>query len=442
LDSELRFTEKQQRFAEAALSGRYKYLLFGGAIRGGKSVCALTLIILLCRMYPGSRWAVVRKDLPTLRRNTIPTFEQIKPRGFVGEINKTIWTVQCANGSEILFFPESIKDDPDLDRWKGLEVNGFKLGEANELSESSFSKAIERAGSWKCPGDKQPPPIILATCNPAKNWVKRTFYDPWRLGKLFPPFYFLPARPGENPHNTQEYMESLEQLRVTDPRAYARFVEGDWESADDPDQLIKYEWILSARDVERVPGKRKLGIDIGRAEGGDDTVICHVEGNAITELEYFNGMRLDRQAEIIQARINDGPVDASNVMIDAVGIGAGVADILTGQELEVTAIISGKKMPPPPDSFYRFDNLRSQMWWGFRERLRRGEICIDVQDSRLFEDLTAPHYRVKGDKELSVESKDTIKTRIGRSTDAGDAAVYAFAELDDDGFGDFGDLVF
>jgi len=440
VETELTFTPKQDQYARAVLSGRYRHLLFGGAIRGGKSVCALSLIILLCRIYAGSRWAVVRKDLPTLRRNTIPTFEQIKPRSFVSEINRTTWTVRCRNDSEILFFPESIKGDPDLDRWKGLEVNGFKLGEANELQEATFSKSIERAGSWKCPGDKQPPPLNLLTCNPAKNWVKRKFYDPWKLKKLAPPFFFLQSLPGDNPHNTKAYLESLEELKKIDPRAYKRFVEGDWESADDPDQLILYDWILAARNTERVPGKRGLGVDIGRAEGGDDTVLCHVEGNAIVELEYHNGVRLDRQAEMIQARMNNGPIDAQHVMIDVVGIGAGVADILVGQGFEVTGVVSGAKVQPKADSFYRFKNLRSQMWWEFRERLRRGEICIDIEDPRLFEDLTAPRYRVSGDKELEVESKDTIKTRIGRSTDAGDAAVYAFAELDDDG-GDFGDWV-
>ena len=69
------------------------------------------------------------------------------------------------------------------------------------------------------------------------------------------------------------------------------------------------------------------------------------------------------------------------------------------------------------------------MWWLFREALRRGEICIDVDDPRLIEDLTAPRYSVDGDKNLTVESKDEIRKRIGRSTDAGDAVVYAWADV-------------
>jgi len=179
----IEFTPKQTEFARAMLSGQYRYMLFGGAIRGGKTVCILMLILALARMYRGSRWAIVRKDLPTIKRNTIPSFEKIAPEGFVGSINRTDWYVDCANGSRIIFFPESAERDPELNRWRGLEVNGFALEECNEISEAAFHKAIERAGSWQCE-HKQPAPLILATCNPTLGWVKQRWYDPWRKGTL------------------------------------------------------------------------------------------------------------------------------------------------------------------------------------------------------------------------------------------------------------------
>ena len=71
----------------------------------------------------------------------------------------------------------------------------------------------------------------------------------------------------------------------------------------------------------------------------------------------------------------------------------------------------------------------SQMWWELREEFRLGKVCVDVDDPRLLEDLTAPRYTVSGDKVIKVESKDEIRKRIGRSTDAGDGAVYAWADL-------------
>lgn len=227
-DAEVAFTATpaQERFFEAVFSGHHTELAYGGGIRSGKSATALILAQLLCKIYPGSRWAVVRKDLPTLRRNVLPTFEKFRIEGFCGEVNQSDWTAKCSNGSAIIFFTESISEDPELNRWRGLEVNGFLLEEANELQEASRRKAIERAGSWILPpGHEQPPPLIISTFNPSGGWVKRIFYDPWKAGTLPRGRYFQPATIRDNPHIPQAYLDSLKALPERD---YQRFVEGDW----------------------------------------------------------------------------------------------------------------------------------------------------------------------------------------------------------------------
>ena len=94
----------------------------------------------------------------------------------------------------------------------------------------------------------------------------------------------------------------------------------------------------------------------------------------------------------------------------------------------MTEVISGAKPIETRLETFRFKNLRSQMWWVTREALRKGEICFEVDDPRLREDLTAPRYTITGDKVIQVESKDEIKKRIGRSTDAADAVVYALSQ--------------
>jgi hypothetical protein len=229
-------TPAQEKFLAALFSNQYRFLAFGGAIRGGKTICALLAVATLCKVFPGSRWAVVRKDLPSIKRNVLPAYGKVRGwfSGFLGPVNRSDWTAPCANGSEIVFFTESIDEDPDLDRWKGLEVNGFVLEEANELAEKSFAKAIERAGAWIIPDDaatgskrNQPPPLILLTFNPASNWVRHTFYDPWRHGALKAPFYFQPSTVADNPHLPAEYLANLKTLP---PQEYKRFVEGDWDA--------------------------------------------------------------------------------------------------------------------------------------------------------------------------------------------------------------------
>lgn len=212
-------------------SGQYRFLFYGGAIRGGKSYCIMAIIFTLCWLFPGSRWAIVRKDMPTIERNLYPVFYKLKP-AFCGKINGRTHTATCNNGSQIIFFPESWETDKEYERWKGLEVNGFWLEEANELMETSWTWALQRAGSWIIPANadnpapRQPLPYIFLTSNPAGNWVKRIFYTPWKNKTLEAPFFYVPASPKDNPYLPAAYLENLERLPERD---YNVYVLGNWD---------------------------------------------------------------------------------------------------------------------------------------------------------------------------------------------------------------------
>lgn len=226
---------KQQQFANAVASGKYKYLFYGGAIRGGKSYCVMATIFVLCRMFPGSRWAIVRKDLPTLRRNVLPVFRKLKPPN-CSDFKQDTWEATFDNGalpaSTIILFPESHDTDKEHNRWKGLEVNGIWLEEANELQETSWHWSIQRAGSYVIPATltyphpKQPPPYVLLTSNPATNWVKTLFYTPWKNGTLKAPYFYIPATVKDNPSLPKAYVDSLELLPERDYKVY---VQGSWD---------------------------------------------------------------------------------------------------------------------------------------------------------------------------------------------------------------------
>lgn len=224
-------TDVQVRLWKTITDGRSLYIGFGGGIRGTKTFGCLAALLTLCRVFPGSRWAVVRKDLPTLRRNTLPSYNKLRREhfpGFAGEVNQSEWSATCSNGSQILFFPESADTDPELDRWKGLEVNGFLLEEADELQEKSFHKAMERAGAWIMPeGQRQPPPYIFATFNPCANWPKHVFYEPWKLGTLAAPYAFIPATQADNPFVPEAVRSAWKNLPEQE---YKRFVQGDWDT--------------------------------------------------------------------------------------------------------------------------------------------------------------------------------------------------------------------
>lgn len=223
--------EKQQEFMDAVASGLFSFVLFGGAIRGGKTFSMLALFIILCKIFPGSRWALVRKDLPTIKRNLYPSWNKIKPSNFVKSHNNETHTVTFTNGSQIIFFPENFTQDKELDRWKGLEVNGFGFEEINECQQMSLEKAFERAGSYIIPNIKtQPKPIVVATCNPTQGWVKKLVYTPWKEKTLKPTWHYIQSRIYDNkplleaqPHYLKQLKENLSKY------AYMVFVDGDWD---------------------------------------------------------------------------------------------------------------------------------------------------------------------------------------------------------------------
>lgn len=116
---------KQEEFINAALDGQYTFITYGGAIRGGKTLALLILFILLSRFFPGSRWALVRKDLPTIKRNVYPSWNKVKPTNFIKSHNNETHTVTFNNSSQIIFFPENYSTDKDLDSWKFFDLANY-----------------------------------------------------------------------------------------------------------------------------------------------------------------------------------------------------------------------------------------------------------------------------------------------------------------------------
>lgn len=451
-------TDKQQEFIADVLSGDWRFFGFGGAVRGGKSVGVLATIYILCKMYPGSKWAIVRKNLERIKQTVIPTIEKFAPRPFVGRYNQQTKIYRCANGSQIVLFPELIDSDPDLDRFKSFECNGFFLEEANELAEATFNKCKERMGSWiiqptpENPNPRQPPAYIFTTFNPADNWVRGTFYDPWQNNTLRAPYHYLPALPTDNPYVTEEQWAAWRELP---PEQYQRFIEGNWDAITDPRQLITYQQIIDAQYVEQQRGRLREGVDVasgGDSETGkhDDTVFCLIDGNVIDGAEPFlervNGWSEPTIAMHAKDRIQRFGIHPSDYVIDSAP--AGAYNILRRWGFPIRAFVAGAKaiartiqpmsavenpadlargihraIPAPVASAFTFRNLRAQAWYEFAMDVRAGKWCILNPTKEMIRDLTAPRYDFKSEFMIEVSSREHIQEMTGHSPDVGSAMV-------------------
>lgn len=230
-------TEKQIEAFKLLLEDEVLALLYGGSIRGGKTFFGFLVLLTLCQWYPNSRWAVIRKTQGRLDDSTIPSWHAFVTKFSLQRFVKVQkkYSVKMRNNSEILFLPESIHTDPELNRFDGFEVNGFLFDEISEISRAMFVKAQVRAGSWF---HSKAPRKIIATCNPTDNWVKDEFYTPWKQGMLPSHYRYVPAKITDNPHLPEGYLENLQQ--TMDTNTFLRYVDGDWDVISDG--LIKAKW--------------------------------------------------------------------------------------------------------------------------------------------------------------------------------------------------------
>lgn len=192
---------------------------------------------------------------------------------------------------------------------------------------------------------------------------------------------------------------------------------------------------LSAREAvpprQQQPGRRVVGVDVA-GEGDDQTAIAVREGDIITELHRYNEadttVTTDYAAGFLLNQIQ------AVAVVDVIGIGAGVRDLLRRQGFATVGFNAGRQSDRTTrDGEFKFTNDRDAAWWNLRELLdpsrKGGSTVMLPDDEQLIRELTAPTYTprtAKGIGRYKVESKDDIRKRLGHSTDSADAVVQAF----------------
>lgn len=208
---------------------------------------------------------------------------------------------------------------------------------------------------------------------------------------------------------------------------YANRVLGEFHSSDE-DSIIPLAWVEAANErwqqwVDQgrpvQPGRRVRGVDVARG-GVDLTVIANRIGPIVWPLETFSIKDTTKVAKITKAGMHQ--TDLS--VVDTIGVGAGVVDLLRMWEVPVIAFNASRKSSMRDRSGeYGFINQRAAMWWTLREMLDPAfgpTLAIPVDDVLLGE-LTAPKWWVTPASKIQVESKDEVRKRLGRSTDHADA---------------------
>jgi hypothetical protein len=123
--------------------------------------------------------------------------------------------------------------------------------------------------------------------------------------------------------------------------------------------------------------------------------------------------------------INDekGLNDFPTIIVDVVGVGAGVYDRLVELGLPVVAYNGGEA----PYDKERFVNARVEDYWNLRELFENGEIDIDELDDVLAAQLGSLKWTLDSRGRIKIESKDDMRKQGMPSPDRADTAAQAFS---------------
>lgn len=222
--------------------------------------------------------------------------------------------------------------------------------------------------------------------------------------------------------------------------------------AESTEALIKLSWIMESRHRKdsstMESGWGAMGVDVANSESGDKAAIAWGDNSRLVGLKTFTCPNATHLAYnllwpdvVLQERkmhvyglpkLNELCYVDDCVGVDTVGVGVATFNAFHDEGVGVVSLQGGQwddAIPLDEDgkAMYKFANLRAQMWYMLREDLRKGHISIDVEDEatyvQLCRELTAPKIEIT-DNTIKIESKKTVRQRLGASPNLADAVVY------------------
>ncbi len=200
-------------------------------------------------------------------------------------------------------------------------------------------------------------------------------------------------------------------------------------------QLISLAWIEAARarwdayvaqHGENPPENTSpiVGLDVAEF-GQDSNSLCARYGGWVARFREWSGVDPDMTA--IKAAGYCKEIGARLVLVDATGIGAGVAPRMSRLGVRARSIKVAES-PTMRTEEGEFSQLRDQLWWLCREWLRTDVGAMLPPGERLVAGLQAPTYsKDKRTGKIRVTDKETMKEMLGYSPDEADSLCLTFA---------------
>lgn len=226
---------------------------------------------------------------------------------------------------------------------------------------------------------------------------------------------------------TKEWVEDKKIRWGETSPMYVSRVMGEFPETSN-DTLIPLSAIEAAQGADLPPDPqtkplRVLGVDVARF-GSNETVMYLRDKSKARLIFAMRGADTMQTVGRIIALSREN--NADRVVVDEIGVGAGVIDRLKEQGIGVVAANAARASGDPN----RFANIRAEWFWGLRERFLEGQIDIDPQDQDLASQLANLKYKIDSRGRIVIESKDEMARRGMQSPDRADALALAFGNHD------------
>lgn len=368
-----------------------------------------------------------------------------------GRCNQTEWIMPP---NEIVGFGVAVRDT-DPTRFQGLHAPRVLviLDEAcgvtaaiHEAAETLVTNDDSRLLEIGNPDD--PSTAFAANCKPGSHYHVITisaFDTPAYTGEYVPEWM-------KKVLVSKTWVEERKRKWGENSPLYISKVTGEFPDVSS-DGLIPLSALQEAINREIPAGTtlpNELGVDCARF-GDDKTTFYHRVGIGVQRVgEHRKRSTMEIVGKVVMLA---GMLGVDAIKVDDVGLGGGVTDRLNELRFEgklrakVVPIIASNK-PTTADENERFNNMRSQLHWGIRERFIAGQVSLlpafdlinDPQRKRpvaggldeLLAQAGAIKYKVSSTGKIEVETKALMKKapRSLPSPDDLDGLVLAFAPSD------------
>lgn len=290
--------------------------------------------------------------------------------------------------------------------------------------------------------------VLVMIGNPTKNIG--TFYDSHRKERVSKNYYRMHVDLDKTTRVSKKWVKEMCEKYGPDSPIVAIRVKGDFADTDE-NQLISLEHIIAAKDREFIRegmvGKLRVSVDV--ADGGEDESIITVARHYNEQIHFIKQKRFSFPAsrapiltakaaiELYKAHGGD-PLRGDDIVIDAIGVGAGAAgyamdavDEETGNRLNIPVIpYKGGEASDDPK---RWRNRRVQSYMAYNKAYEAGRIVISDEflNDTDWEDFQAQNCSIMrnnaSDRVEDLLTKKQMKDMGIKSPDMADSPAMQFA---------------